>query len=157
MPNIMIKQTLLILSASTAALASFAQKSGKPHIILLMTDQQRGDALGCAGNKAILTPNLDALASEGNLFTNGYSSVPSSTPARAGLLTGMSPWAHGMLGYGDEAETYKYETPRMLKELGYVTIGIGKMHWYPQDNKRGLDILISDESGREMTDNYTSD
>ena len=67
----------------------------KPDIILIMTDQQRGDALGCAGNGSIITPHLDLLAADGYLFTNAYSSAPSSTPARAGLLTGLTPWHHG--------------------------------------------------------------
>ena len=52
--------------------------------------------------------------------------VPSSTPARAGLLTGMSPWHHGMLGYGRVAPKYEYEMPQMLKDAGYYTFGIGK-------------------------------
>ena len=67
----------------------------KPHVIFIMTDQHRGDALGCMGNKAVISPNLDKLAAEGTLFVNGYSSAPSSTPGRAGLLTGLSPWHHG--------------------------------------------------------------
>lgn len=64
-----------------------------------MTDQQRADAMGCDGNKIIRTPNLDTLAHDGYLMSHAYTSAPSSTPARAGLLTGMSPWHHGMLGY----------------------------------------------------------
>ena len=56
----------------------------KPHVILIMTDQHRGDALGCMGNSAVISPNLDRLAKEGTLFVNGYSASPSSTPARAG-------------------------------------------------------------------------
>ena len=70
------------------------------HIILIMTDQQRADAIGCMGNDAVISPNLDAIAAEGTLLMNGYSSCPSSTPARACLLTGLSPWHHGLLGYG---------------------------------------------------------
>lgn len=65
--------------------------SDKPHILLIMTDQQRGDALGCMGNPYIITPHLDQLAAEGTLFVCGYTSTPSSTPARSGLLTGLSP------------------------------------------------------------------
>lgn len=61
------------------------------HIILIMTDQQRGDALGCAGNEAVISPNIDRLAADGHLFCNAYTAAPSSTPARAGMLTGMSP------------------------------------------------------------------
>ena len=136
---------------------AYAQQRRQPHIILLMTDQQRFDALHCAGNEAVYSPHLDRLAADGNLFFSGYSSCPSSTPARAGLVTGMSPWNHGMLGYGNEAEHYAHEFPREMKKLGYYTVGIGKMHWYPQWNTRGLDILLSDESGREQSPDYKSD
>lgn len=71
----------------------------KPHVILIMTDQHRGDALGCMGNSAVISPNLDRLAKEGTLFVNGYSASPSSTPARAGLLTGhvaLASWHAGV-------------------------------------------------------------
>ena len=133
------------------------QKSTQPNIILIMTDQQRSDAMGCSGNPAIMTPHLDGLAADGYRFTAGYSSCPSSTPARAGLLTGMSPWHHGMLGYGNEAEEYPCESPTILKGMGYYTATVGKNHWYPQWNRHGLDFLMSDESGRELTEMYKSD
>ena len=134
-----------------------APKADRPHILLIMTDQQRGDALGCMGNKAVRSPHLDRLAQEGVLFVNGYSSTPSSTPARAGLLTGMSPWHHGMLGYGQVSETYRYEMPRMLRDLGYYTMGIGKMHWAPQTNLHGFHATLLDESGRVESKDFISD
>lgn len=134
-----------------------APKADRPHILLIMTDQQRGDALGCMGNKSVRSPHLDRLAQEGVLFVNGYSSTPSSTPARAGLLTGMSPWHHGMLGYGQVAETYRYEMPRMLRDLGYYTMGIGKMHWAPQTNLHGFHATLLDESGRVESKDFISD
>ena len=130
--------------------------ASRPHIILIVTDQQRADALGCV-NKAVITPNLDRLAAEGNLFTNAYSAAPSSTPARSGLLTGMSPWRHGMLGYGNVAEHYPCEMPRMLRDLGYTTLGIGKMHWRPQNALHGFHATITDESGRRETPYFISD
>lgn len=132
------------------------KQSGKPHIILIMTDQQRGDALGCL-NKSVITPNLDQLAKEGTLFISGYSSTPSSTPARAGLLTGMSPWHHGQLGYARVAEKYTYEMPQMLRNLGYYTFGIGKMHWFPQKSLHGFHQTWVDESGRAETPDFISD
>lgn len=154
--NYMKTQYLLGMGlGSLLAVNAYAQQ--KPNVILIMTDQQRFDAMGCAGNQACLTPNLDRLAEDGNLFSYGYSSVPSSTPARAGLVTGMSPWNHGMLGYGNEAERYSHEFPREMKKLGYMAVGIGKMHWYPQWNRRGLDVLLSDESGRVASEDYMSD
>jgi len=42
-----------------------------------MTDQHRGDAIGCMGNEVIITPHLDQIAEDGVIFVNGYSSVPS--------------------------------------------------------------------------------
>jgi len=122
-----------------------------------MTDQQRADALGCMGNPSISTPHIDALAQDGNLFTSGYTSTPSSTPARAGLLTGLSPWRHGMLGYGKVARQYRYEMPQMLRELGYYTFGIGKMHWAPQNALHGFHTTLLDESGRVESENFISD
>lgn len=150
-------QTLFSMALGTMLPAHLFAQEQQPNIILIMTDQQRFDAMGCAGNPSVITPNLDQLAQDGNLFFHGYSSTPSSTPARAGLVTGMSPWNHGMLGYGNEAEHYSHEFPREMKKLGYYTVGIGKMHWYPQWNTRGLDILLSDESGREQSPDYKSD
>jgi len=86
--------------------------------------------LGSAGNKAISTPNLDKLASNGVMFEKAYSSTPSCTPARAILLTGMKPWKNGMLAYGDMAYEYKQELPKVRsEELGYHTAIIGKNHF----------------------------
>jgi len=129
----------------------------QPHIIFIMTDQHRGDCLGCAGNPVIQTPNIDSIAQDGVCFTNGYTSVPSCTPARAGLLTGQSPWHHGMLGYGRVAEKYPYEMPQMLRAAGYYTFGIGKMHWFPQKSLHGFHSTLVDESGRVETPDFVSD
>ena len=155
--NIALK-SLLALTAGTAVgnlLPLMAQN--KPHIILIMSDQHRGDALGCIGNASVITPHMDALAAEGTLFTNGYSSTPSSTPARSGLLTGLSPWHHGMLGYGRVGSRYRYEMPRMLSGLGYYTFGIGKMHWFPQKSLHGFHGTLVDESGRVESEDFISD
>lgn len=136
---------------------TYAQAKKHPHIILIMTDQQRADAMGCAGNEAVISPNLDRLASDGHLFCNAYTAAPSSTPARAGMLTGMSPWHHGLLGYGQVAEHYRYEMPQMLKDLGYHTLGIGKMHWHPQNVLHGFEATLIDESGRVESPYFMSD
>ena len=101
----------------------------RPNILFLMADQMRGDTMGCAGNKVAITPNLDQLASEGVRFTNAFSSTPTCTPARAALLTGLSPWYHGMLGYGVIARRYPYEMPRTLSSNGYYAYSIGKDHF----------------------------
>jgi len=134
-----------------------ALRSSRPHILLLMADQFRGDCFGAAGNSVIRTPNLDRLAREGALFACAYSSTPTCTPARSALLTGLSPWRHGMLGYGRVAERYPVEKPRALRETGYYTFGIGKMHWHPQRNPHGFHQVLLDESGRVESPDFRSD
>lgn len=135
-----------------------AQARKQPHIILIITDQQRGDALGCAGKYGIKTPNLDSLASDGFFFDNAYTSAPSSTPARAGLLTGLSPWHHGLLGYSQKiGEHYPFEMPQMLRDNGYIALGIGKMHWTPQNALHGFHATLIDESGRVESPDFCSD
>lgn len=151
---LLMKCSLTTLTGVTAfAPAAIAQT----HIILIVADQHRADALNCMGNPAVISPHIDALAHDGTLFLNGYSSTPSSTPARAGLLTGYSPWHHGMLGYGRIGNHYKHEMPQMLSDLNYYTFGIGKMHWYPQKALHGFRATLLDESGRAESPDFVSD
>ena len=135
----------------TAGTGSPRAEARKANILFLMTDQFRADCLGVDGNPVIQTPNLDRLAREGFHFKNAYSSTPTCTPARAALLTGLSPWHHGMLGYGRVARRYRHEMPEAFRQAGYRTIGIGKMHWYPQRISHGFHETFLDESSRAET------
>ena len=148
----------LLATTGACALPQLLLAQQSPHIILIMSDQHRADAINCMGNPSVISPHLDALAQDGTLFMNGYSSTPSSTPARAGLLTGLSPWHHGMLGYyAKVAEQYRYEMPRMLSDLNYYSYGVGKMHWYPQKALHGFKATFVDESGRVESPDFISD
>ncbi len=131
--------------------------SRRPNLLLLMADQFRADCLGLDGNRVIRTPNLNRIGSEGIYFRCAYSSTPTCTPARAGLLTGMSPWHHGMLGYSRVGERYPVEMPRLLRGAGYYTTGIGKMHYHPQRNLHGFHQTLLDESGRAESPDFRSD
>lgn len=143
--------------AGAPAILRAGFEQDRPNILLIMADQHRGDCVGAAGNAAIHTPNLDRLAGGGALFRNAFSSTPTCTPARAALLTGRSPWNHGMLGYGTIAPRYSVEMPRLLHDTGYYTTGIGKMHWHPQRALHGFDRTILDESGRVESEDFRSD
>ncbi len=134
-----------------------ASASGRPHVLLLMADQHRGDCLGCAGNPAIQTPNLDRIAREGARFEHAYSSTPTCTPARSALLSGLAPWNHGMLGYGRVAARYPVELPAAMRQAGYRTLGIGKMHWHNQRALHGFHSTLLDESGRIESPDFRSD
>jgi arylsulfatase A-like enzyme len=145
------------IAGAPAFLTGAPGRPGRPNLLLLMADQHRADCIGAAGNPAVQTPNLDRLARGGVLFRHAYSSTPTCTPARAALLTGMSPWNHGLLGYGDVAPQYRVEMPRLLHDAGYYAAGIGKMHWHPQRSLHGFDTTILDESGRVESPDFRSD
>ena len=153
------RRDILRLAAASASPALPQQRSrpSRPNILFLMDDQHRGDCLGSDGNRAIHTPNLDRLASEGARFRRAYTSTPSCTPARAALLTGLSPWNHGMLGYGRIAKSYPFEKPRALAEAGYHAYAIGKMHFANQRNPHGYHFTLLDESGRVESPDFRSD
>lgn len=158
------RRDFLALSAGTAAWAAgyagtarTAVKRERPNILLLMADQFRGDCLGADGHPAVKTPNLDRIAVEGIRFSRAYSCTPTCTPARAALLTGQGPWRNGMLGYGKVAEQYPIEKPRALRDAGYYTFGIGKMHYHPQRTLHGFHQILLDESGRVQSPDFRSD
>ena len=66
----------------------------KPNIIFILTDDQRWDALGYAGNAIIKTPNMDDLARNGLYFKNAFASTPICAASRASLLTGLYERTH---------------------------------------------------------------
>ncbi len=68
----------------------------RPNIVMIMTDDQGLWSLGCYGNREIHTPNIDRLAREGVRFTNFFCVSPVCSPARASILTGRIPSAHGV-------------------------------------------------------------
>jgi arylsulfatase A-like enzyme len=70
--------------------------TNRPNIVFILTDDQGPWALGCAGNREIITPNLDALAANGVRFDNFFCASPVCSPARASLLTGRIPSQHGV-------------------------------------------------------------
>jgi arylsulfatase len=121
----------------------------RPNILLISTDQQRGDCLGCAGHPAVETPYLDQLAEQGVYFPRAYTSVPSCTPARAGIITGMDQWNHGRLTMaGSDALEYPATLPGELAQAGYHTALVGKAHHAPQRRLYGFHRMVLDESGR---------
>jgi arylsulfatase A-like enzyme len=107
---------------------------GRPNIVVIMTDQQRGDALGCAGHPLLRTPHLDRLAAAGVRFANAFTVAPLCMPARASLLSGTYPHNHGM--WSNQASRSNELPPTdetvfgALRRAGYHTGHVGKGHYY---------------------------
>ncbi|NDP20489.1 MAG: sulfatase-like hydrolase/transferase [Paludibacter sp.] len=109
---------------------SFGQDK-RPNVLIIMTDQQRWDAMRCAGNLEISTPNMDRIAKEGVQFTNAYSACPVSVPARTSILTGRTIFNNKVLTNNDsESDSVaKLQTFDMiLSANGYRTEYYGKYH-----------------------------
>ncbi len=116
----------------------------RPNILLIMTDQQRGDCLGIEKHPVLLTPTMDRIARQGVHFTHAYSTCPVCIPARRSLLSGQFPATHGMVGYRDGVE---WDAPRTLPEIlsrnGYQTYLVGRsMHQHPPRKRYGFDHMI---------------
>ena len=111
----------------------------QPNIVLIMTDEMRGDCMGCAGHPDVQTPYLDHLAASGTYYPNAYSSCPSCVPARAVLHTGLSPEHAGRVGYQDQVDwNYGCTMAGELSKAGYYTQCVGKMHVHPLRNYLGF-------------------
>src|SRR5579864_8812327 len=84
----------LLLSAFTA----IAAEEAKPNFVIIFTDDQGYQDVGCYGAKGFETPNLDRMAREGIRFTDFYVGQPVCTASRAALMTGCYPNRVGLLG-----------------------------------------------------------
>ena len=153
----MNRRDMLKMGAAAPALLSAQGRPSKPNILFIMDDQHRGDCLRSDGNLAIRTPNIDRIGAEGVRFRRAYSTTPTCTPARSALLTGLSPWNHGMLHMVGMAQKYPVTKPQALRDAGYYTMGIGKMHFNPQRNLHGYHQVLLDESGRAQSPDFRSD
>ena len=113
-----------------------------PNVLLLFVDQLRFDALRCAGNAHIRTPNLDRLAASGVRFDRAYTSVPVCIAARHALLYGQRCAATGRFANNvPSPEPLLFSLPQLLANAGYDTRAIGKMHWRPVRRHHGFDRM----------------
>ncbi|WP_411966173.1 sulfatase-like hydrolase/transferase [Haloferax sp. YSMS24] len=111
------------------------------NVLLILSDEHRPDALGCANHPHVKTPNLDRLASEGVRFTDAYCSSPLCVPSRASFATGR--YVHET-GYWDNAAPYDGTPPSWghhLTEYGIDHTTIGKLHFKP-DVDDGFDDQV---------------
>lgn len=118
---------LLILSFLTVN-SQAQNKVSKPNIIFILTDDQRFDALGYAGNKYAHTPEMDKLARQGSYFKKALVTTPICAASRASILSGMQERSHRYtFQTGNIKKEYMENTyPKVLKNAGYYTGFYGK-------------------------------
>lgn len=127
----------------------------RPNVLVILTDDQRWDALSCTGHPFLKTPNLDRLAAEGARFPNAFVTTSLCSPSRASLLSGRYAHSHKVLNNFTEYPNDLPSYPRQLHENGYETAYIGKWHMGEQnDEKRpGFDYWMSHKGQGNYFDN----
>jgi arylsulfatase A-like enzyme len=135
---------LTSLSCNRAATPG-AAGSDRPNVIFILTDDQRWDAMSCAGHAFLKTPHLDRLAAEGVRFANAFCTTSLCSPSRASFLSGLYGHTHGVLNNFTDFPNDLPSWPRRLQEAGYETAYVGKWHMGEQsDEKRpGFDYWVS--------------
>ncbi len=120
----------------------------RPNVLILHADQHRWDCLGCTGNADVQTPNVDRLAADGARYENSFCPLPICTPSRYSLLTGLYVRQH--LGWTNHCTIPPAlpTWPKALREAGYATAAVGKMHFTPTYLDVGFDrMLLAEQDG----------
>ncbi|WP_343211850.1 sulfatase-like hydrolase/transferase (plasmid) [Aliisedimentitalea scapharcae] len=108
------------------------------NLLIIISDEHRKDAMGCAGHQLVKTPNLDALAARGTLFSNAYTPSPMCVPTRASIACGE--YVH-KTGYWDSATPYEGKIRSWMHHLtdqGVDVTSIGKLHFRSNADDNGF-------------------
>ena len=137
--------------------------SDRPNVVLVMTDNQPADAVGCYGNAEIHTPHLDRMAAEGLRFRNAWCPNAMCSPCRASVWTGRMPCQHGVHTWLDDREQPNWPPgwnavagfdtlPGLLGRAGYATALIGKYHLgIPAPGRNGIDHWVTMARGHTLS------
>ena len=114
----------------------------KPNILFIAVDDLK-PVLGCYGDKAAITPNIDRLASRGTVFTKAYCQWPVCGPTRASLMTSLRPEASGVMDLKTDVRAKNPAVVTLTQHFiaqGYTAAGCGKIY-DPRcvDNKKDCD------------------
>ena len=116
------------------------------NILLLWTDQQRADTVGPDKDSRLRMPHLERLAATGALFRQAYCAQPVCSPARASVLTGVYPHAHGVIDNKIDLRPDVPTIAELLQPAGYACGYIGKWHLGHETRaQRGFDHWVNTE------------
>jgi arylsulfatase A-like enzyme len=152
--------TTLLLAPVAALNAADVPTATPRNMLLIITDQQTVNALSCAGNPYVKTPNLDRLAARGVRFEKSYCTYPLCCPSRGSLFTSRTPHELGIYGNADcelsEKGLQGKTMGEMFRAAGYETAYAGKWHLQmPFPSFKGQQIpgfAVLPIAGRHPTD-----
>jgi len=141
--NIVVKFLSLALAVSALYGCNFDnkdssdQKTGKPNIIFIMSDDHAMNAVSCYGNSVNQTPNIDRIANEGTRFSNSFCTNSICAPSRAVLLTGKYSHINRHINNSVSFDGTQQTFPKILQQNNYQTALIGK--WHLKSEPTGFD------------------
>jgi N-sulfoglucosamine sulfohydrolase len=149
------------LVAGTAKRTALAdgreQMAGKMNLIIVTTDDNDAESLGCFGCPIPgITPNLDALAQSGVRFTQAHTTSPTCQPSRLSLMTGRYPQTNGNTGHADPLKPGVPTLARQLRSAGYFTAIVGKQPNYlpPEAFAWDADFFKNADAFDDTNDGY---
>src|SRR5438874_1363661 len=132
-----IRRILATTCLLTMSLVPGARLRAAHNVVVIIADDL-GRQLGCYGDSAARTPNIDALAADGTRFDFAFCTTSSCSPSRSVILTGLYNHANGQ--YGLQHASHNFATrpfvktlPVLLGQAGYRTCSIGKVHVQPEE------------------------
>jgi len=140
-----------------ASATDSSEKSGKPNILLIITDQQHARMMSCAGNQCLKTPAMDSLAQEGMRFEKAYCANPVCVPSRTSMATGVMSCRLGAHDNGAgmrikqlPADVDRNSLGKIMKRAGYDTFYGGKVHMCSSlaPRQAGYDVYFRDSRDR---------
>ncbi|MBI4203672.1 MAG: sulfatase-like hydrolase/transferase [Betaproteobacteria bacterium] len=114
------------------------------NLLIIMSDEHNPKIMGASGHEIVKTPNIDALAAGGTMFSSAYTTCPVCVPARAAFAVGK--YVH-QIGYWDNADAYEGAIPswhHRLRSRGHRVVSIGKLHFrgHPGDDNGFSEEII---------------
>lgn len=148
----MTSKIALFLLASLSCQDAAISAADRPNIVVVLCDDLGYGDLGCYGHAQLKTPHIDRFAQEGLRLTDCYSAAPNCSPARAGLMTGRTPYRVGVYSWIPflspmHVSQNEVTIAHLMRQAGYETCQVGKWHlngWFnlpgqPQPHDMGFD------------------
>jgi len=123
---VIMKRTRSLVAVALAlgcgALTSEGRADDCPNLVLYLADDHGQEFVGCYGNRAIQTPNIDALARDGTRFTRVFAASPTCSPSRAAIFTSLYPARNGTMGNHTDSKPGLKSLPAYLRAQGYRVV-----------------------------------
>jgi arylsulfatase A-like enzyme len=129
--------------------AETPDSGGPPNVVWIFGDQHRAQALGCAGDPNVRTPNIDNMAAQGVRFTRAVAGMPLCCPFRGSLVTGRYPH-HSVPGHEYPLPDGQPTIAEPFRQAGYQTAWFGKWHlsgWHERDGRGAMHIVPPSRRG----------